>query len=189
MNISEFIGFIITMIAFFFLIFKQARDAKRRRDHPEVYDNELEEQQSQIQSLLKSLDLDEDEEVIQEIVKPYQSARPPILAEEERIAEDARKTLSAVVRQQEADLKYTKARKFEDFHAKKGEAPIKYEDFHAKMGEGRTPIKYEDFHARKVVVSNPLAQRQNVLRMLQDPNTIKDAVILREILGPPKWMN
>jgi len=58
MTLIEFIGFVITMIAFFLLIWKQARDERRAKDQPrEEYRAQSPDEQEQIAEILKSLDL------------------------------------------------------------------------------------------------------------------------------------
>lgn len=63
MNLIEFIGFVISLAALIFLFFKKVRDEKFRLQHPEEYEEELHQKEEALKEILKSMQLDvEDEE-------------------------------------------------------------------------------------------------------------------------------
>lgn len=161
MNLSEFIGFIITMIAFFLLIVKQGRDAKRKREHPEEYEREIAEEEKRLHGLLKSLDLEDESEEYYEkeiVQRTMQSQSHPVERQLEKPRSSALKeSLPAY------QLKNFQTREFLDIHAKE------------KPGDFR-------------VTPEQIEQRSRILKDLKDAKMVRDAVLLREILGPPKGL-
>ena len=57
MNLIEFIGFIISMVALFVLMHKQSKEAKRRKEHPEEFAEEQVEEEAALQELLHTLNI------------------------------------------------------------------------------------------------------------------------------------
>ncbi len=58
MNPSDFIGFTITILAIGFLAYRYIREARLRRKHPEIYQQEVEKKERELQEFLSSLDID-----------------------------------------------------------------------------------------------------------------------------------
>ena len=56
MNLIELIGFLVTMVALTFLYFKRMKDEKRRREHPEIYEEEILEEREEVARALRALD-------------------------------------------------------------------------------------------------------------------------------------
>lgn len=83
MTLIEFIGFLITLTAMTFLVFRNAWEQRRKRSHPEEYRSEKDKQEQTLKEFLKSLDVDmketdeeePEEEEIEEI--EYRPMPPP----------------------------------------------------------------------------------------------------------------
>lgn len=76
MSFVEFLGFIITLVAMAVLVGKKTWEERDRRNHPEKYKEEENSRQADLKKLLKSMDIDleEEEEVFSPPPKPV--ARP-----------------------------------------------------------------------------------------------------------------
>jgi hypothetical protein len=72
MNFIELIGFIISMVALFLLMFKQSKESKQRKEDPENYIEELQDEEVALQELLHSLNIREkpNRSVIESKMKP-----------------------------------------------------------------------------------------------------------------------
>lgn len=141
MTLIELIGFMITMVAFFLLIAKQARDERRRRQNPEAYEEEAEqEHQETIKHFLRSLNIE-----IPEDTPPPKKELPPVpkVLEPEEIEAPALKRKSL----------------FRDPYA-----------LHKPFEHGEKRKK----------------QQSRVGQMLKGKDSLRQAVILKEVLGAPK---
>lgn len=58
MSITEFIGFLITIVAMFGIIISRALEARKRRRDPEAYEREIEEKEEKLREFLKTLNVD-----------------------------------------------------------------------------------------------------------------------------------
>ncbi len=72
MDISQLIGFIISAGALLFLFFRQFQTAKRRRENPEQYEQEQRRKEKHLKELMKSLDIETDDEEENERELPLQ---------------------------------------------------------------------------------------------------------------------
>ncbi len=61
MNLIEFIGFIITMIAMFAILVRRSMEERKRRKDPEAYEREEEEREKALREFLRNLDVDVEE--------------------------------------------------------------------------------------------------------------------------------
>ena len=76
MTFIEFIGFIITMIALFFLMMKRAWEERYRREHPEEFEEEEAERKQALREFLQELDIDI-EDLREEEPEPEPPPPPP----------------------------------------------------------------------------------------------------------------
>lgn len=88
MNLIEFIGFIISMVALFVLMYKQGKETKRRKEHPEEFSEEQLEEEAALQELLQTLNIQQKPEqappiINPQIVKRANEIRVPRVQEEE----------------------------------------------------------------------------------------------------------
>ena len=170
MTLIEFIGFIITMVVFFLLIAKQTRNDRRRRNEPEEVDLDLEQQQSQIKEILHALDLEAPEETLRHRKRPATPPPPPaensqLSVEDDLIRIEERRRVSRVKGAEALSLIHPKGRVFKDVH-KKG-----------LLGAESIEVSSEEMAER---------QQASVRLTIAGKESLKRAVILREILGPPK---
>lgn len=80
MNFIEFIGFVVSMLAFIWLMGKRAKEErKRRREHPEEFEEEIQAQKQEIKEMFKALNVDvyEDEEFEEEEEEEEAYTPPP----------------------------------------------------------------------------------------------------------------
>lgn len=79
MDLIQFIGFVISMLALIFLTIKRSREEKRRKTHPEEFKGEREREEQAYRDLLRSLELPIPPELDHEIKHPQakSSPRPP----------------------------------------------------------------------------------------------------------------
>lgn len=166
MSVIEFIGFVITMIVFFILILKQGRNQRRRREHPEEFEEEFEQQET-MQELMESLNVR-----LEKKAPPKQPPPPPTFLEEEK-EEDRRLIEAERLRAEEmANIQLSgkelvgKKDVFTDVYAGKESLQPHHEEGYVKWKK----------------------QRSRVQKKLKEPDSLKEAIILREILGPPKGM-
>lgn len=139
MSLIEFIGFIITMAAFFILIVKQAFDKRKNRNQPEDEEEVPQEQEALLRELQQALDM----------------------APRDRI-----------VRRKEKKPPPTPKKKIKETHPEPQAAWLQR-------------IQKE----REERMELPALEKQSKVReMLRDPYLLKDAFILRELLGPPKGL-
>lgn len=80
MNFVEFLGFIVSLAAFIILAYKRARDA--RRQQPDEYHLDSDEQDKKLREFLKSLDVEVEEEkpLPRPPVKRKAAPKPPVPA-------------------------------------------------------------------------------------------------------------
>lgn len=155
MTFIEFIGFIITLIAFFLLVMKQARDERKRRQNPEAYEYEEQQQQEAIKDLLRSLNI----EVPEERPAPKPPPPPPQVEIEEALPMPIKES------------KIPQSMRLAAFDY--GDA---FRDPFAK----RKAFEHGDAYVKRK------QQQSRVKQLLRETDTLKDAVILKEVLGKPK---
>jgi len=158
------------MVIFFLLIGKQARDEKRRREHPEEFEHELEQQQAQIKEILRSLDLDVEKEGVEEsrvVPTPPPAPEPDYPSADDNMLYIEEKRL----------LSYDRINvPGSPFNKKKSRVFI---DVHAKKSAERASVHDDAYEQLK-------QQQSRLLKALGDVDSLKHAVILKEVLGPPK---
>ncbi len=150
MTFIEFIGFIITMLAFFFLMLKQARDERKRRQNPELDEEEKRREQAAVRDLLKSLNIEVSEDVSEDILPPssFETEIPLAPNEEQGFA------------------------KFEPLQKKAFKDPY---------------ASFKSFDYQKAYLKKKKRQ-PHIKKLLKETHSLKDAVVLKEILGKPKGL-
>ena len=158
MTFIEFIGFIITMVAFFLLVVKQARDEKKRRQNPEAYEEEMEYQQEAVKDLLRSLNIEVQED------KPPVPPPPPTPVVEMLKEPSMPKVVESKIPKSMRIAKFDYGNAFRDPHSQRG--IFEHEEAYIKRKE----------------------QQSRVKSLLRKPDSFKDAIILKEVLGEPKGL-
>lgn len=182
MDPSDFIGFIISLLALAYLFIRNRSQARQRREHPEMYKGE-DEQEDALREFLKSMDMPVDEkpkpvvrrpEAIQPKVKKVNAHSKPWKSdiEERRMHSEVeqRRLKSAI---DDRRLKtVTEERRLESA------LENRYADPYGETDVGKNAPSYE-------VIQGP-SQRSRVQRILEELPTKKQIVILNEILNRPK---
>lgn len=187
MTFIEFIGFIIAMLAFFVIITKQAREERRRRQQAEEYEGESERQDEDLRELLESLDIHPGKEPPKQVPPPpplpERAGSPEVKVSPEKPAyegiEEDKHLIEAGLR---SEWKKSKIGPIKyEIEAEKEEA---FRDYYAKEApkRGRPVPHHEDAYMIR------RKQQTRVQKALKNVDSLKQAVILREILGPPKGM-
>lgn len=174
MTLIEFIGFIITMIAFFIIVAKQARDDRRRRKHPEEFEQELEVQQAQINEMLESLGVKVEKEMEEEELEDEFATDSSILQEEYPSADENRQYVEVQRERAVGGIKRPPL-------YNKGKKESLFVDFHTKMEIAPSFVHERAYEQKKL-------QQSQLQKTLGNVESLKQAVILREILGPPKGL-
>lgn len=157
MTFIELIGFIITMVAFFLLVAKQARDERKRRENPEAYEEEMEQQQEAVKDLLRSLNI----EVPEERPAPPPSPSPSL--------EKMEKTEAVLIKENKMPQSIRVAE-------------LDFGDVFRNPYAERKGFEHQDAYAKRK------QQHSRVKKLLRETGSIKDAVILKEVLGKPKGL-
>lgn len=78
MDITQWIGFFISVMALLFLLTRNIKEVRQQRTHPEEYKKKQREQEHQLKKMLKDFDIDvEDEEEEQIILKEQHVPKLP----------------------------------------------------------------------------------------------------------------
>ena len=182
MTFIEFIGFLIAIIAFFFLMAKQAREQKRRREHPEEYEEELEEQEAAIKKLLQSFDIEIEEE-------PAKKSPPP-----PPVPEGAGPPEVEIPRERLSDEGAEKDKRHLEAELRRMWKKPKISTKLPELGEGREEVfrkPHKEYRGalvekREEAYEIRKQEKSRAQKVLGGVSSLKNAVILREILGPPK---
>jgi hypothetical protein len=180
MTFIEFIGFIIAIVAFFILMAKQAREQRKRRENPEKYEKELEEQEETIKKLFQSLDIETEEEPAKEPPPVPERAGPPEVEiprerlSDERAEKDKRHIEAELRRMLKKPKISPKLPKFIEGGGMIFKKP--HEEYRGSLSEQSSKDAYK-------------IQKQETSRIqkvLGETGSLKNAIIFREVLGPPK---
>lgn len=178
MNVSEFVGLIITILVLFTAMARRLWEEKQRRDNPEEYEEKLERDKEAFQAFLRSLDI----EVEGEQKKKKRMPPPPPSVKEEP---EASQPMGHYVPSS------TVAENFE-FHSQ-------LEERHRETSiEKRQLTSSLSQQTGRDLVSDTLKQKEAFVAkgrkrgasrsrdlVLNRPSK-KEMVILHEVLGPPK---
>ncbi|MFQ5728901.1 MAG: hypothetical protein ACE5GN_00885 [Waddliaceae bacterium] len=204
MTFVEFIGFIIAIVAFFFLMAKQAREQRRRRENPEQYEEELEEQEVAIKKLLQSFNIEVEEEPATKPPPPPapEGVGPPeVKIPCERLsdegAEKDKQHIEEPLRQMWKKPKTsTKLSKLGEGREEVFRKP--HEEYRGGLVEERREEVFRKPHEGKRVKLEELKpdheeaykihkqKKSRAKKILGELDSLRNAIILREVLGPPK---
>jgi hypothetical protein len=160
MTFIDFIGFVIAMLAFFILIGKQVREERKRRQNPEAYEEESEQhQQEVVRELLRSLNI--------EVPAVQQEAKPPPPPAKPSYDRDLNT-------QKEVEISSTPAPR-KTVHSSQRSV---FKDPYL--------IRKKADHQEAYLIKKQKAS--SAKRILGKDLPLKQAILLREILGPPKGL-
>ena len=58
MTFLDFIGFLVAVVAFLFLMWKQVKEQRRRQENPEEYEAEIQKQEAELRKLFGVVDVE-----------------------------------------------------------------------------------------------------------------------------------
>jgi hypothetical protein len=185
-NIVEFIGFIISMVAMSIILIKKARDERHRRKNPEQYEKEQEAQGANLKDFLKSLDIDvEDEE---QFSPPKPVGLQHIVKEKKQgmTLGSSSKQSSRQLQNNYQDSSHYDNQRFKtsiDNRKFKTSLDDRYKDYGERVTSkmiNKDIIKKEEYQVIRRTKTSPAKQ---ILKRLK---STQDMVILHEIIGLPK---
>lgn len=182
MNIIELIGFLIAFIAMFMLLFRKAKEDRRRREHPEEYRKEIEEQEKAIREFMKSIgqevEFEEGEEAFIEEEPVAAPAPPP----PPRKPETSHRRVRENYKLETAIEDYRKKTAIEKRKFQPEITESLFEDLGADIVSEE--LTSESLQRAYEIREEGKALRTNkVLNELRSP---RDMVIIHEIFGKPK---
>lgn len=188
MSFVEFLGFIITFAAMTAIMVKKSREERDRRKHPEKYENEEQEREQDLKKLLKTLNIDlEDEE---EFSPPRRRQVKPLPPPPQNSARKQPKPKSKP--QRIVGDEYAYRDKFDNYHLT---TSIEKREFKSSVEEREKAQKFAD----DKIVSPEFLRRESdayTLKKLGDKrckgarligslHTKKDMMVIHEILSKP----
>lgn len=164
MTIPEFIGFLITLFALAFLFLKQLWDARERRKNPEKYEKKQLETEKRLKQFMKSLNIethdDDDDEERKLALAISRKLKPP----------QTKNTNSNAHQKQSRRPPSSPAA---------GVAP-------APVTRHRLDALNLQMKAKGVIYSASKEQNSVAAKLIQQQKSMKDVILLREIIGPPR---
>ncbi|MCB1111908.1 MAG: hypothetical protein H7A37_03280 [Chlamydiales bacterium] len=178
MNLIEFIGFIVAMVALVWLSTRQQIERRRREKNPELYEKQQQEKDRALKEMLRSMNLelvqDQEEEEDEEFLPP-----PPVSVEQKKttVHRSVGKSYDFEAELEEHHLKTSLEKQkmtssFDDRY-KKQRQPIISEGF-------RIPAELSPYAIR---VENETSIAEEKIKQL---DSLQDMVIINEIFGPPR---
>lgn len=167
MTIPEIFGFLITLFILGFLFLKQVWEAREQRADPEKYRKKQLEKERQLKKFMKTMHIDMDDE-----------------EEEERRIKAARKQAQKQTQKQQPEKRQTNAAQSQSsIHSSKpstasfSPAPITRQRLDAINSKKRTlGTVYAATQEQESIASN----------LVQSQKSLRDAILLNEIIGPPR---
>lgn len=189
MNFTELIGFLITMVILGFLFFRQVWEQRQRAKYPEKYEQIDREREEALQEFLDTLEGEEKkkhQEVLEE--PPPQIELPKLRPEpqpEPRLKEltpDTRFDFETKLEEYDSKTLIEGLKlqtKIGGGYAESLGAGYKQRVFDTQLGTGDVGGEYA-IHAG--------GYRSEAKRLVQQSRALKNQIIVRDILGPPKGL-
>ena len=186
MDISQIIGFIISVLAILYIVTKRVKEERLRKEHPEEYEKEQQKQEANLKQFLKSLDVEMEDKKMNPPPKPVQkltASQASKTVKKENLPPKPQRIVSD---------EFIYKSDLDNVHLKND---ISQRKIHSHIED-----KYTDIYGERVVsvdlreVSNrtyEVIQKIRVSRgekLLQSMPTKKNMVILYEIYGTPKGL-
>lgn len=189
MTLVEFIGFAVGLIGMIFLVLKQLWQDNRQRRNPEYHDEDDSSEKRAMRDILKSLDMEADDEETE--------APPPL-----RQKAPGQLSHHAALQPKRLPPPLPKSK-----HAGKTHFPGTLEEYHQKSAIETRALKtsiqdsyknrFDDDILRREFLSDEksayeIFDRKRPSRaslIIRELPTLKNMVIIKEVLGPPKSMD
>lgn len=194
MSFVEFLGLIISFIALFVLSIKQKRETRRKREHPELYEKEMNQRQQSLKELFHSMNIELEEE------RPKPERRRRSWEEEDEEEEEQPQAAKPLPKRHHQQQPKAPPRMVGSQYALKYQLdrfkqvrPIDQRHLKSAIDQrriGRQVVSqdmqsatYTDAYA--LVKQTTSSRALELLRSLKSP---RDMVILHEILSQPKGL-
>ncbi len=178
MNIGDFIGFFIVLIAFFLSSVLQRRDKKRRKEHPEEYEGEEGEQAEVLKELLRSLDIGVEEQTPPSPPKkPKTKPKPPPRPTVVKAAKTKRRVGDQFAFETNIENRY------QESSIKERHLDLAIDEH---TGESHFSDRYEDVPHADIWKRGKRKGASRANRLLNEVSSLQDVIVLGEIIGPPK---
>lgn len=166
MDIAEWLGFFISIAAVLFLLIRFGREDAKRRRNPTEYERVQQSKQEQLKKILKSLHIETGQEEKQEDDEEDEDDEEQ---DDEELEEVGEKNI------------FVSPQPKENFHHK----------YQAQIIVAPTPppsrrIDLLQTTKRKHVVETASVKGNARVKSILKHSSLKNAILLREILGPPK---
>jgi hypothetical protein len=204
MSIVEFIGFLITITAFFLLVIRKSLEDRRRKRHPEKYGDEGR-QEDVLRDFLKSLDMDMEEGAENSKRKRAGSAKMQKQAEEveefeteldqEKAGKYIKKPHRKVADQFQFQTKYDRYQPKTAIEARSYEREINhrydtYSDERVVSQDlrGFKPEKVYNVDPYKIGQYDVIAETDlsRAKKILKNAHSRRDMIVIQQILNTPK---
>ena len=178
MNLIEFIGFVIAIIALFAIMIRRSLDEKRRREHPELYEHEEEDRERELKEFLRTLEID-----VEEPPPPPPPAPPP--PEEKPVKKRPARPKRLVRDAYELERRIEKYEKTKGIESRTLESEVGETEFR-ELGQ---EIVTGDLFLQTGLGAYEIVEEQKSVRVAQLFENLEDPsqmIIHREVLGKPK---
>lgn len=185
MDPSDFIGFFISLLALAYLFFRRKGEAQRRREHPELYKDE-EEQEDALKDFLKSMNMPVDEQPPVRPVRQPETVQPKIKKIKAQpqpwktTIEERR--LQSQIEQRQLQNSIDDRRLKNTIEERKLQSNLenRYADPYGVTDTGKNAPSYE--------IIQGVTHRTRIQEYLAKLPSKKEMVIFQEIIGPPKGL-
>jgi len=188
MTAVEFIAFTIAFLALTISFIKRQYDEYQRRQYPERYQAEEEQKEEVLREFLRSLEIDgEGEELMPQ--RPPKKRKPPPPPVSKKIAKRPTKSRTS---KRTVGKEFTFHSKLDDQYEKKTALEQRYleTDVGQRFQEGYgEQIVSRGFRADQEAGAYKIREKEQPSQaacLLDEQKSLKDMVIFREVLGPPK---
>jgi len=181
-NLIEFIGFIITIIAMFVILFRRAMDEKRRRENPELFQKEEENKEQALREFLQAMNIEVEETEV------YEEPAPPPSPPEKKLARKKPARPKRLVRDA-----YELDSRIEDYEKTKG---VESRTLETEVGDTEFRELGQDIVSGDLFLQPSLGayeidlekKKSRASQLLAELKCPSDMVIYREILGKPRGL-
>lgn len=177
MNFIEFLGFIISLAALTFLFFKRFFEQRRRRLHPEQFEKEEEMQQEHLREFLHSLDIDMQDSgqfnppPPPHVIPPLPPYSKKTIPQKSHRGSNEQSRSKREQYRSNAPLEKRKVKSKDSFYESFDERLLS-KDFRTSSTTAYDVVKFE--------------QTPRIQKMVTRLPSLKEMVVLKEIIGPPK---
>jgi hypothetical protein len=192
MDISQLVGFIISVIAILFLVRKRVKEEKHRKEHPDQYENEQLKQQEQLKGFLKSLDIDMEDKG-QFSPPPRPVVKPPRPAQQTKTLAQAQKKDGKPPKPQRIvadEFKFKSGHEYYEqktsIEQRKMKSPLeeRYKDIYGDRVVS-LDLREDPTHTYEVIQQHSISRARGLIQRLP---TKKNLVLLHDIFGVPKGL-